>query len=64
MLTPKTPQEAAPQPTTEYCEVHDATYDPALDEWLDGTCSDPNCEYCVGRPEKPSLVVRKQQSET
>ena len=64
MLTPKTLQEALQDPTTEYCDTHDAYYNPVLDEWLESACGDPTCEYCVGRPERPSLVVRKQRSET
>jgi len=35
---------------------HDGEYCPECDVWLVGTCSDPECEYCVGRPEKPSEV--------
>ena len=64
MTTPKTLQEALQDPATEYCDTHDAYYNAVLDEWLESACGDPTCEYCVGRPERPSLVVRKQQSET
>ena len=58
MITPKTLQEALQDPTTEYCDVHDTYYNPVLDEWLESTCSDSTCVYCVGRPAKPSEVVR------
>jgi hypothetical protein len=64
MTTPQTRQEAAPPYDKEYCETHDAYFDPLKDEWLESACSDPECWYCPGRPERPSLVVRKQQTET
>ena len=37
----------------EYSEKYDAHYNPRKNEWLDDTCDDPNCDFCVGRPEKP-----------
>jgi hypothetical protein len=40
-------------PKTGYSERYDATYDIEKNEWLDGQCDDPNCEYCVNRPERP-----------
>ena len=64
MLTPKTLQEALQDPTTKYDSTHDSYFDPIRDQWLESACSDPTCEYCVGRPQRPSLVVRKQRSET
>ena len=42
-----------PWQKTGYSEKYDATYDIEKNEWLDGTCSDPECEYCVNRPERP-----------
>jgi hypothetical protein len=42
--------------TTEefpYSEKYDARYDPEKNEWLESACGDPDCEYCVNRPEKP-----------
>ena len=41
------------QQKTGYSEKYDATYDIEKNEWLDGQCDDPNCEYCVNRPERP-----------
>ena len=38
---------------TGYSEKYDATYDIEKNEWLDGQCDDPTCEYCVDRPERP-----------
>lgn len=42
-------------PTEEhkYSEEWDAWYDPEKNEWLETKCSDPNCHFCVGRPERP-----------
>lgn len=39
-----------------YSEKYDSYYDDETDEWLEGTCSDPTCEYCAERPEKPSMA--------
>ena len=36
----------------QYSEKFDAYYDDETGEWLETKCDDPNCEYCVGRPEK------------
>ena len=42
-------------PTEErkYSEEHDAWYDPIRNEWVESKCSDPTCEYCANRPERP-----------
>jgi len=58
MTTSQTRQEAAPQPNKEYCETHDAYFDPLKDEWLESACDDPECWYCPGRPERPSQVKK------
>ena len=29
------------------------------DEWIDPKCSDPHCRFCTKRPEKPSMMPRK-----
>ena len=39
-----------------YCEKHDAYYDDRKDIWLEARCDDINCEFCNGRPNKPSEV--------
>jgi len=41
---------------TEYNEKHDAWYCPVCDEWAEVKCSDPECRFCAGRPDKPSEV--------
>jgi hypothetical protein len=38
--------------TFEYSEEYDAYYIVETGEWIEGKCSDPNCEYCVNRPER------------
>lgn len=40
----------------EYCQKHDAYYYKEQDVWIEPACSDPSCEFCVGRPVKPSFV--------
>lgn len=36
-----------------YSEKYDSFYCPKCGKWLEGKCSDPNCEFCAVRPEKP-----------
>lgn len=38
----------------KYNERYDAYYDDKKDKWLEGKCSNKNCEFCKGRPDKPS----------
>lgn len=45
-------------PECLYCEKHDANYNSVTDEWIEDTCESLACEYCVGRPAKPSEVNR------
>lgn len=33
-----------------YDEEYDAVHCVVCGKWLDSTCDDPDCEYCVGRP--------------
>jgi hypothetical protein len=37
-----------------YVAQHDASYDKEKDEWLESKCKDPECDYCIDRPDKPS----------
>ena len=37
----------------EYSEEYDSDYDVEANEWLEKKCSDPNCEFCKNRPERP-----------
>ncbi len=34
-------------------EEYDAYYDEDTNEWLESKCDDPNCEFCMNRPERP-----------
>ena len=43
----------------EYSERYDARYNVETDEWIESQCSDPDCEYCLGRPERPSMAEDK-----
>jgi hypothetical protein len=51
----------------KYSEKYDAYYDPNTGEWLDDVCDDPECEYCVGRPENAKeemdMVSRKESED-
>lgn len=38
-------------------EKYDAYYCKKCNEWAEGQCSDPDCFYCVGRPDKPFSKV-------
>ena len=42
---------------TLYCEKYDAMYNPITDEWLEGKCDAPKCEFCAERPNRPSEVI-------
>lgn len=41
-----------------YHQAHDAYFCAHCNAWLEKTCSDPSCEYCANRPEKP-LAMEK-----
>ena len=43
-----------------YCPRFDAYYCERCDVWKEDRCSDPDCEFCKGRPEKPSEVGEKK----
>lgn len=38
----------------EYNEKFDSDFCAVCDEWKNKLCSDENCEFCQGRPSKPS----------
>jgi hypothetical protein len=38
----------------EYSKQYDAYYNPTTNEWTESKCDDPNCEYCMNRPDKPT----------
>ena len=37
----------------DYNEENDAFYCSQCNEWLEGQCNDPTCEFCNKRSEKP-----------
>jgi uncharacterized Zn finger protein (UPF0148 family) len=37
-----------------YNDEHDSVFCPTCDEWRESSCADPECEYCLARPKKPS----------
>lgn len=39
--------------TKKHSEQYDAYYDEQTNEWLEDTCTDADCEFCVGRPATP-----------
>lgn len=42
--------------TKKLCTKHDAYYCESCDAWLETKCTDPDCEFCYTRPERPSEV--------
>ncbi|WP_186669436.1 hypothetical protein [Sporosarcina sp. BP05] len=38
----------------DYNDEHDSVFCQSCDEWREGSCGDPTCEYCLARPAKPS----------
>lgn len=39
--------------TLGYSDQYDAYYNKLTNEWVESKCSDPTCEQCMGRPERP-----------
>ena len=40
--------------TLSYNDEFDSVYCAKCNMWNDSPCTDPSCEFCVDRPEKPS----------
>jgi len=40
----------------KYSGTYDAHYCETCDIWVQDICEDSDCEFCVGRPDKPSQV--------
>lgn len=41
-----------------YSWKHDAFFCPGCDVWTENVCKNPGCEYCAGRPERPSQALK------
>lgn len=37
----------------EFLDEFEATFGPACNLWLEGTCDDPSCDHCRRRPTHP-----------
>lgn len=48
---------------TAYSEEYDAHYNKETGEWLEDKCDDPECEFCVDRPEKNFWNRGKEKNE-
>ncbi len=42
---------------SKLCLRYDAYYCPACDIWLEPVCGSERCEFCAGRPQRPSQVA-------
>jgi hypothetical protein len=42
------------QEAKQYSEEYDCFYCSTCDKWLEEKCGDEECDYCWGRPPKPS----------
>lgn len=38
---------------SKYSEKYDSYYCIDCNRWIEPKCSDPNCEFCKDRPDKP-----------
>lgn len=48
----------------QYAYKYDAFYCELCNMWLEDKCTDPECEYCTTRPEKPSQVIHETTTRT
>lgn len=44
-------------------EKHDVYACAECDVWLEEICEDPYCEFCSGRPDKPSEAPKEPESD-
>ena len=44
-----------------FSQAYDAFYCRDCDIWLEEKCSDPKCEFCFGRSEKPSQILQVKE---
>ena len=42
--------------TINYSRKYNTHYCEKCNSWLEETCEDPDCEFCVNRPERPLNV--------
>jgi hypothetical protein len=42
--------------TKQYSEKYDTYFCGECNKWLEEKCTDPDCQYCTTRPEKPGQV--------
>lgn len=42
------------QEEAKYSEEYDAFYCAPCNAWLESTCDDPTCEFCINRPKTPN----------
>lgn len=45
-------------------KAHDVHYCGRCNVWLEPTCDDPNCDFCLGRPEKPLYLAVVEKEKT
>jgi hypothetical protein len=45
-----------------YSDKHDAMFCKTCNVWLEGRCNDPNCEFCLNRPEIPFSEKNEDRS--
>jgi hypothetical protein len=43
----------------QYSQKYDAYFCAKCDVWVESRCGDPDCEFCRGRPDKPSLEEKE-----
>jgi len=53
LVKPERPED----PTRRYSGEYDAYYNAYTNEWLEASCHDINCMFCVNRPARPLDVA-------
>ena len=41
----------------QYSNRYDSYFCELCNQWLEQSCTDPNCEFCSSRPKKPSQCL-------
>lgn len=47
----------------DYSQRYDAEFCRSCDRWIAKSCMDPVCEFCAGRPARPSLAADLEPAE-